>query len=135
MGNHLPALEDEAEPAPLPLVRLSIDVLRAKEYLEAIVASTSDAICTTDMDGRIKFFSPGAERMLETGAVEAVGRPAHRFYENGKADAQGIMKRLHKNGTLENHEMALKARTGRLVHVSMSASLLRDRVGKLIGTL
>ncbi|MBI4386146.1 MAG: PAS domain S-box protein, partial [Elusimicrobia bacterium] len=48
---------------PHPLVYLSTHYIQAKEYLEAIVEATSDAICTTDMAGRVIFFSPGAERM------------------------------------------------------------------------
>ena len=44
----------------MAMVHLSTDYIRAKEYFEAILASTSDAICTTDNDGRILYFSPGA---------------------------------------------------------------------------
>ncbi|MBI5624681.1 MAG: diguanylate cyclase [Elusimicrobia bacterium] len=120
---------------PTPLVHLSADFVRAKEYLEAIVTSTSDAICTTDTNGRIIYFSPGAERMLGVPAREAMGQPAHSFYAGGLTEAKAIMGVLRKQGSVANYEMALKTKAGGLIHVSMSASLLKDRSGRVIGTL
>ncbi len=118
-----------------PLVHLSADFIRAKEYLEAIVTSTGDAICTTDTEGRILYFSPGAEAMLGLSSARATGLEAHRLYAAGRHEADRIMRLLRRQGSLQNLETVLKASDGRLVHVSMSASLLRDRAGKVIGTL
>ncbi len=118
-----------------PLIHLSSDFIRAKEYLEAIVTSTSDAICTTDTDGRIIYFSPGAEAMTGESSAQMVGRPAHALYVGGREEARRLMRLLRRNGALHNHETKFKARDGRQVHVSMSASLLRDRAGRVIGTL
>lgn len=118
-----------------PLIHLSSDFIRAKEYLEAIVASTSDAICTTDIAGRLIYFSPGAERMLGIPAAEVMGRPAHELYSGGREEAKRMMRLLKRQGALANHEMVLHAKGGRRVHISMSASLLRDRTGRVIGTL
>lgn len=118
-----------------PLIHLSTDFIRAKEYLEAIVISTTDAICTTDISGRLIYLSPGAEAMLGIKHSEAKGRPAHEFYPGGREQAQQIMKLLQKNGNLQSYETILKGREGRPVHVSMSASLLRDKAGRVIGTL
>ncbi|MBI5208811.1 MAG: diguanylate cyclase [Elusimicrobia bacterium] len=120
---------------PTPLVHLSADFVRAKEYLEAIVTSTSDAICTTDNEGRIMYFSPGAEKMLGMSSGEAAGQHAHAFYVGGLPEAKSIMSLLRKQGTIANREMVLKTKDGRSIHVSMSASLLRDRAGRVIGTL
>ncbi len=118
-----------------PLVHLSTDFIRAKEYLEAIVTSTSDAICTTDVKGKIIYFSPGAERMLGVPSDKAVGRQAHAFYPGGIDEARELMRLLRRDGTIENREMVLSGGEGRPIHVSMSASLLRDRTGTVIGTL
>ena len=121
-------------PTDSPLVYLSTQVLQAKEYLEAIVASTTDAICTTDLKGRLIYFSPGAERMLGRKAESVVGTLAHGLYEGGKTEAYGLMRRLIREGKLRNHETVLRGE-GRRVHVSMSMALLRDRHGRRIGTL
>jgi len=120
-----------------PLIALSSDFIRAKEYFEAIVASSGDMICTTDIRGRIIYFSPGAEQMLGLSSAAAVGRPAYDFYEGGRAAAKLIMKLLHQSPEtrVRNHEMRLKAAGGRLLHVNMSVSYLKDGRGRVIGTL
>ncbi|MBI3554541.1 MAG: GGDEF domain-containing protein [Elusimicrobia bacterium] len=118
-----------------PLVHLSSDFIRAKEYLEAIVSSTSDAICTTDVRGRVIYFSPGASQMTCYSSAELVGRPAHQLYAGGRAEADRMMRLLRRQGSLKNHETALKGKDGRKVHVSMSVALLKDRAGRVIGTL
>jgi diguanylate cyclase (GGDEF)-like protein/PAS domain S-box-containing protein len=121
-------------PGDNPLVYLSSHYIQTKEYLEAIVASTSDAICTTDMKGKVIFFSPGAERMLGVPASEVVGLPVHKIYENGREEAKKIMKLLLDHGSFANHEMVVVGK-GRRVHVSMSGAFLKDKNGKRIGTL
>lgn len=118
-----------------PLVHLSSDFIRAKEYLEAIVTSTSDAICTTDVGGRILYFSPGAEAMIGASGSKMIGRSAHELYVGGRAEADRMMRLLRKQGSLHNHETVLKRADGGQIHVSMSVSLMRDRRGKIIGTL
>lgn len=117
-----------------PLIYLSTHYIRAKEYLEAIVASTADAICTTDVRGRVIYFSPGAERMLGFKAMEVVGTPVRRLYQGGRTEAEKVAKLLLRQGGLTNYETVLVGRERR-VHVSVSASLLRDREGRVIGTL
>jgi diguanylate cyclase (GGDEF)-like protein/PAS domain S-box-containing protein len=121
-------------PAENPLVYLSSHYIQTKEYLEAIVASTSDAICTTDMEGRVIFFSPGAERMLGISAREIVGLPVQRLYENGREEAQKIMKMLMAFGSFSDHATVVVGKNKR-VHVSMSGAFLKDKNGKRIGTL
>ncbi|MDE2490465.1 MAG: diguanylate cyclase [Elusimicrobia bacterium] len=120
-----------------PLIALSSDFIRAKEYFEAIVASSGDLICTTDIRGRIIYFSPGAEAMLGLSADSMVGRPCHDFYFEGRAAAERVMHLLRESpgGTVRNHEMKVKASGGRVLHVSMSASFLKDGRGRVIGTL
>ena len=121
--------------AKAPLIHLSADFIRAKEYFEAIVTSSSDAICTTDVTGRFLYFSPGAESMFGVTAAHMVGRPAHDLYLGGREEAQKIMRLLRKTGHIRNHETIVKGTDGRHIHISLSASLLRDRDNRVIGTL
>ncbi len=118
-----------------PLVYLSTDFLRAKEYLEAILASSSDAIMTTDVRGRIVYWSPGAERMLGLPAGSVVGRPAREFYAGGREEAERVQRRLLLEKSFSDLETVLLAAKGIPVPVSMSASLIHDRRGAVIGTL
>ena len=120
-----------------PLIALSTDYIRVKEYFEAIVASSGDLICTTDMTGRVIYFSPGAEAMLGLTAALAAGHPAHNFYVEGRVAAERLMKLLRESadGRVHNHEMRVKASGDRVLHVSMSLSFLKDTRGRVIGTL
>ncbi|MBI3563622.1 MAG: diguanylate cyclase [Elusimicrobia bacterium] len=120
-----------------PLIALSSDFIRAKEYFEAIVASSGDLICTTDITGRIIYFSTGAEAMLGLTAAEMVGRPCHDFYAEGRVAAERIMRLLRESpdGRVSGHELQVKAAGGRTLHMSLSASFLKDGRGRVIGTL
>ncbi|UPT73295.1 MAG: diguanylate cyclase [Elusimicrobiota bacterium] len=120
-----------------PLIALSTDFIRVKEYFEAIVASSADLICTTDVTGRVIYFSPGAEMMLGMTSAQAAGQPAHDFYVEGRAEAERLMKllRASPDGILHNHETRMKASGGRVLHVSLSLSFLKDSRGRVIGTL
>ena len=120
-----------------PIIALSTDFIRVKEYFEAIVASSGDLICTTDIRGRIMYFSPGAETMLGQPADRMVGRPCHEIYLDGRAAAETVMRllRASPDGRVHNHELKMKASGGRVIHVSLSASFLKDARGRVIGTL
>ena len=123
--------------ATAPLIALSSDFIRVKEYFEAIVASSGDLICTTDIRGRIIYFSPGAEAMLGLTAGAMIGRPCHGFYAEGRAAAERIMRLLRESpdGRVQNHVLKMKASGGRVLDVSLSASFLKDGRGRVIGTL
>jgi diguanylate cyclase (GGDEF)-like protein/PAS domain S-box-containing protein len=118
-----------------PLIYLSAQYIQAKEYLEAIVGSTSDAIVTTDLRGRVIYFSPGAEVLYGVPYHEALGLPVWKLYAEGKDEARSIQRRLLTTGTLADYETVIRTQDERCVHVSMSASLLRDSRGRVIGTL
>ncbi|MBI5245249.1 MAG: sensor domain-containing diguanylate cyclase [Elusimicrobia bacterium] len=118
-----------------PLIYLSTEFIRAKEYLEAIVASTSDAIWTTDLSGRIIYFSPGAEKMLGRSLREAFAQSAAGFFAGGRLEASRIHRHLLAQGSLAEHETVLLRADKSKVRVSMSAALLKDRSGTIIGTL
>ncbi|PCI34834.1 MAG: hypothetical protein COB53_11620 [Elusimicrobia bacterium] len=118
-----------------PLIYLSTEFIQAKEYLEAIVSSTSDAICTTDMQGRLIYVSPGAERMFGKSFEELMGTVAWRIYKGGRREGENVMKLLLDNGSLSDYETIFIGEDGREINISMSASLIRDRRGLLIGTM
>jgi diguanylate cyclase (GGDEF)-like protein/PAS domain S-box-containing protein len=120
-----------------PIIALSTDFIRAKEYFEAIIASSGDLICTTDVRGRIVYFSPGAESMLGMSMAQAVGRPAHDLYTGGRQDAERIMRLLRESphGRVSNLELQMKRADGKTLHGSLSVSYLKDGRGRVVGTL
>ncbi|MBI4054676.1 MAG: GGDEF domain-containing protein [Elusimicrobia bacterium] len=110
-------------------------VSSTKEYLEAVLQGSCDAICTTDMQGRIVYFSPGAEKIFGYAAQEVLGQPVANYFEKGREEAERIMDLLLKQDTLRDHPTVFIGRDGSRIFCSMSASLIRDKKGRVLGTL
>jgi PAS domain S-box-containing protein len=115
--------------------RLYEAVRDARDFLQSITENSADAIGTTDIRGRITYYSPGAEQLLGYRADEMVGQRGADFYRGGVEEARAIMQRLRAEGQIRNYETALRARDDRWVEVSSSLSLLRDMNGAVVGTL
>jgi PAS domain S-box-containing protein len=130
----LQALADQAALA-LENARLFEDARSARDFLRSIAENSADAIITTDVRGRITYFSPGAEEIFGYRHAEVLGGRVSEFYRSGIAEARAIMHRLHLEGRMRSYETALRARDGRWVEVNASLSLLRDAAGAIVGTL
>jgi len=119
----------------LETARLYQEVRDARDFLQSIAASSADAIVTTDVHGRITYWSPGAEEMFGYQAGEAFGRTAAEFYAGGPDEARAIMARLLAEGRLRDYEAIVRGKDGHTLVGSASISLLRDASGALTGTV
>lgn len=126
-----------AEQAALALdnARLHDEVRQARDFLESIARNSADAIVTTDTEGMITYFSPGAEAMLGYPAHQAIGRAARDFFVGEGDVEQTVMATLETEGRMINYETRVVARDGRHVEVNASLALLRDAAGKVTGTV
>jgi PAS domain S-box-containing protein len=115
--------------------RLYEAVRDARDFLQSIAENSADAIVTTDIRGRITYYSRGAEQFLGYRADEMLGQRGADFYRGGVKEARAIMEQLRTEGQIRNYETALRARDDRWVEVSSSLSLLRDMNGTVVGTL
>jgi PAS domain S-box-containing protein len=106
-----------------------------RDFLQSIAENSADAIVTTDVKGRITYFSPGAEEMFGWAGSEVLGRPVADFYPGGRDEARAVMTRLRHEARVRNHETAFWAKDGRWVAVNASMSTLRDHEGGTVGTL
>jgi PAS domain S-box-containing protein len=115
--------------------RLYEEIRRSRDFLQSIAENSVDAIVTTDVQGRITYWSPGAEEISGYRAEEVLGQRAATYYRGGLGEAQAVMQRLQADGRIRNYETALRTRDGRWMDVSSSLSLLRDAGGAVVGTL
>jgi PAS domain S-box-containing protein len=115
-------------------LRLEKELRETKEYLENIVQSSVDAIVTTDPKGRITFVNKAMEAMVGVPSQEIHHQPIYRFYREGIDEARKIMSVLREKGALQNHD-TFALRNGNPVPILLSASLLRNEGGEIIGTL
>jgi two-component system, NtrC family, sensor kinase len=107
----------------------------AKDRLQKLIESSSDAITTADNRGRLVFWSKGAEEIFGYKASEVLGQSAAPFYAKGRDEARRIMGQLLRKGQIKNVEVDYLGKDGRKIFASLSASLLRDESGEVTGSL
>jgi two-component system, NtrC family, sensor kinase len=115
--------------------RLYQECKEAKDRLQKLIESSSDAITTADNHGRLVFWSKGAEEIFGYKASEVLGQSAAPFYAKGREEARRIMGQLLSKGQLKNIEVDYLGKDGKKIFASLSASLLRDERGDVTGSL
>jgi len=111
------------------------EIRDARDFLQSITENSPDAIITTDREGRVTYFSRGAETMFGYRAEEMIGTSVVELYPGGLEEARSVKRRVEQDGLLRNYESAFLARDGRRVEISASISVLRDTSGAAVGTL
>ncbi|MEM7246923.1 MAG: diguanylate cyclase [Acidobacteriota bacterium] len=119
----------------LELAGQAAEQLEERTRLQVILESSADAIVTTDRTGRITYFSPGAADLFGHGPEVVIGHPVAEFYVGGEAAARKVQLHLQDSDRVRNLEMWFKSSKGRDIPASLTASLLRDADGEVLGTL
>jgi PAS domain S-box-containing protein len=121
-------------------VNMLVDITERKraealaERLAAIVESSDDAIISKDLDGVIKSWNQGAEKLFGYAAEEIVGRSITTLIPPDRHDEEtGILDRLRRGEHIEHYETIRLRKDGRQVWVSLTISPLKDANGKVIG--
>ena len=109
--------------------------LETKRYLTRLIDSSTDAIISTDKEGKVVLFNEGAQALLGYRADEVFGRRVSVLY-GGEAGANEVAREMRKRGgTVLGFESALQAKDGRSIPVLISASILFDEEGQGVGTV
>ncbi|MBF8263788.1 MAG: domain S-box protein [Parachlamydiales bacterium] len=102
----------------------------------SLIENSAEAIYTLDLDGAVKTWNPGAERMYGWSAAEMIGQNIFAMTippENVNELAQ--CKKNHRDETqVLNWESQRKRKDGSLIWVSINTSPIRDDEGKIIGS-
>ena len=118
------------------LVDLSEQV-RAEELqarLAAIVDSSSDAIFSTSLDGVIRTWNRGAERLFGWSEAEAVGQPVMLIIpQDRRAEDEKLLERIRRGEMVSHLETTRITKSGRLLDISLTVSPIRDAHGNIIG--
>ena len=88
-------------------IRLNAEVTKTKNYLEDLIASSSDAIVSTDRAGHVTLFSRGAQEMLGYTADEIIGRPVARLIVDSDKLLKFLRGYLNKKKTPPPSELQL----------------------------
>lgn len=106
-----------------------------KEYLENLIESSADAIVTVGAHERITFASRAAERIFGYDGAAVRGAAVTRFWTPRRGDFRAFRRSLWRHGRVQAYSTELRAADGRLVPVTVSASLLRDAAGQPCGAV
>ena len=103
-----------------------------KERLAVILTTSADAIISKDLEGNIRTWNQGAERILGYKAEEIVGRPMTTIVPEDRLDEEHeILRRLHEGKPYEQFDTVRLAKGGREVHVSISVWPVRGADGRV----
>jgi PAS domain S-box-containing protein len=102
--------------------------------LAAIVESSDDAIISKDLDGIIRSWNRGAERIFGYTAEEIVGKPISTLAAPDRVDEfPDILDRLRRGERVDHYETKRQTKDGRILTVSLTVSPIRDSSGTIIG--
>jgi PAS domain S-box-containing protein len=122
----------------IELKQLGRELTTTKEYLERLFDSTPDIVVTTDKNGDVELFNRGAEEITGFSAEEVQGRPVETLFAPPEA-AREVMRRMRegegeRKGTLRNFETGLRAKSGEVIPISLTANIIYDEDGNEAGT-
>lgn len=106
----------------------------AQARLAAIVASSDDAIVGKDLDGTIRTWNRGAERIFGYTESEAVGNSITLVIPPDRLDEEReILTRLARGEHVEHFETQRLRKNGERVDVALTISPIRDAEGHVTG--
>lgn len=104
------------------------------EHLATILNCVADGVFTVDRDRKIRFFNRAAERITGFSAKEAIGRFCRDVFRTAICGDSCTLAEVETTGKdIINRPVKILDRDGREVLLSISAAVLRDARGELIG--
>jgi len=123
------------------MVGTHTDITEEKElqlkdfYQSEMINQINDSVTTTDLTGTIVSWNKGSEKTFGYTADEAIGQPIAMLYrEEDKESLKAYIPVLMEKGVY-NADLDLVTKSGELIPISFSLSVLRDQFGKPMGVV
>jgi PAS domain S-box-containing protein len=113
--------------------RAEEELKAAKDYAETLIHSSDDMIISADANRNISEFNPAAERTFGYSRAEVVGRPVDILYADA-VTSMPVREALQRDGKYTG-EVLNKRKDGSVFPAFVSASVMRDADGKIIGVM
>jgi PAS domain S-box-containing protein len=102
--------------------------------LAAVVEASEDAIYYMQPDGTVMTWNGAAERIFGYRAEEIVGKNIAALYpQHCLGDLQAILAQIDSGQGLVNAQTQRLHKSGRIVDIALTASLVRDENGQIVG--
>jgi PAS domain S-box-containing protein len=117
------------------------ELQQQREWFEVTLASIGDAVITTDVERKVTFLNPVAEKLTGWSSADARAQPLelvfHIVNEYTLDQVESPIQKVLETGevvALANHT-ALISRDGRQISIEDSAAPIRDSQGKITGAV
>jgi len=100
----------------------------SEEKYRAIFESFHDVYYRTDKDGIITLISPSVRTHAGWEPEEVIGHPVTDFYQDPNA-REVFREKLREKGVINDYELKLLAKDGRVIDVSLSSQIIRGTDG------
>jgi len=121
-------------------VNLMVDITERKQaeaamaQMAAIVESSDDAIISKDLNGVIRSWNKGAEKLFGYTAEEVIGKSVTILIPPERVDEEPkILERIRRGEQVDHYETVRRRKDGSVIDVSLTISPIRDKSGKPIG--
>jgi PAS domain S-box-containing protein len=118
----------------------TVDVIQRKKdeehigRLASIVESTEDAVISKSLEGIIKSWNTGSEKMFGYSEKQAIGKHISLIIPQDHINEEKeIIERIRNNETIDHYETVRRKKSGERFHVSLTVSPVKDRAGNIIG--
>jgi PAS domain S-box-containing protein len=100
----------------------------------AIVESSDDAIISKNLDGIIRSWNRGAQKLFGYSAEEVIGKPVSILIPPDRHNEEPeILQRLRRGERIEHYETVRRRKDGSFVEISLTISPVRNAAGTIIG--
>lgn len=117
-----------------------VDVTDYKQYeekqaiLSEIVQSSDDAIVSKDLDGIIKSWNKGAERIFGYEEHEIVGKSIHTLIPNYlHSEEDTIISEIKAGRKVDHYQTIRVTKGGKEIPIALTVSPMRNKMGQIIG--
>ncbi len=106
----------------------------AMGQLAAIVESSDDAIVSKDLNGVIRSWNKGAEKLFGYAAEEVIGKSIMIVIPPDRADEETrVLESVRRGEKIDHFETVRRRKDGALVEISLTVSPVRDKEDRIIG--
>jgi PAS domain S-box-containing protein len=117
-------------------LRSANELLRqANQIREALLQSSPLAIWTLDLEGRVTFWNPAAERIFGWTEQEVIGRPAPVIPPEDEEEYSTWLEHFRQGKSWSGIERVRVRKDGGKIDVAIWTAPLRDEEGRISGTI
>jgi PAS domain S-box-containing protein len=110
-------------------------VALTQERLLQLIERSPDIIVATDRQGTVIYYNDGAAKSLGYSGAEIRGRPVAELYPSLE-EARRVMKAMRDGGgSVQSFQTRLLSKSGELIPVAITGTILRDEAGEPDGSI